>query len=134
VTLLVLDEQLSARSLVAGLRARGLDVTTVAELDLVGRADPDLVRAIDERCDGPWVLVTMDLALGDEPPDQGHAIAWIVPHEGLSGAAVERAKANILHRWAHEIVGLGRGDQRTYYETSRAKARPSLASQLARKL
>lgn len=137
MALLVLDEQLSARSLVSGLRTRGFDVGTVQDFDVAGCTDPDAVCTIGERCDGPWVLVTVDATILGEPGGfdwDAYAIAWVVPHEGLSGAAVERAKANILHRWAHEIVGLRRGDQRTYYETSRAKARPSLASQLNRKL
>ena len=135
--LLVLDEQLPATSLVEGLRSRGLDVGTVRDFDAVQRTDPDVVRAIGERCDGPWVLVTMDVAIAEAHRGfdwDRYAIAWIVPREDLSGAAVEQAKANILHRWAHEIAELGRGDQRTYYESSRAKRRPSVASQLSRKL
>ncbi len=134
---LVLDEQLTARSLVEGLRSRGLDVDTVRDFDAVQRTDPDVVRTIGERCDAPWVLVTMDMTIVEGHRDfdwDRYAIAWIVPREDLSGVAVEQAKANILHRWAHEIAKLGRGDRCTYYETSRAKTRPSLASQLSRKL
>ena len=63
-----------------------------------------------------------------------YAIAWVVHSDKLRGAEVERAKANIMHRWAHEIVRLGKGDHHTYYETRHLKSQPSLASQLRRQL
>lgn len=137
MALLVLDEPLSASSLVDGLRARGLAVKTVKDFEVAHGTDPDVVRTIGERHDGPWVLVTTDVTIVDQQRGfdwSRYAIAWIVVRENLRGAAVERAQANIVQRWAHEIVGLGRGDQRTYHETTRARTRPSLASQLERKL
>ena len=137
MTLLVLDEQFTARSLVDGLRSRGLKVKTVKDFGVTQRTDPDVVRTVDAHHSGQWVLVTMDVTIVEEHRRfewDRYAIAWIVIREDLSGAAVERAKANILHRWAHEIVALRRGDQHTYYESRRAKTRPSLASQLKRKL
>jgi hypothetical protein len=135
--LLVLDEQLTAKSLVAGLHSRGLEVQTVHDFGVSGKADPDVVRTIDARCKPHWVLVTMDVTIIEEHQRfewDRYAIAWIVHPEGLKGAAVERAKANIIHRWAHEIVKLRRGDHHTYYESRHLKSRPSLASQLRRQL
>ena len=57
----------------------------------------------------------------------------------LREAAAEAAQTGrevprVVQRWAHEMVELSRGDHHTYYETRRAKSRPSLASQLKRKL
>ncbi len=137
MALLVLDEQLTARSLVDGLRSRGLDVRTVRDFGVTHGTDPDVVRTVGDRHAGHWVLVTMDVTIVEDHRGfdwDRYAMAWIVLREGLTGAAVERAKANILHRWAHEIVALRRGAQRTYHESTRAKTRPSLASQLNRRL
>lgn len=135
--LLVLDEQLTAKSLVNGLESRGYEVKTVHDFGVSGKPDPDVVRTINSRSRRHWVLVTMDVTIVEE--HQGfdwdrYAIAWIVHPEKLKGAAVEKAKANILHRWAHEIVELGKGQHRTYYEKRHSKSRPSLASQLRRQL
>lgn len=137
MALLVLDEQLTAKSLVDGLQSRGLDVQTVKDFGVTQRTDSDVVRTVGDRHKGHWVLVTMDITIVEEHRGfdwDRYAIAWIVLRDDLSGAAVERAKANILHRWAHEIVKLRPGDQHTYYETTRAKSRPSLASQLKGRL
>jgi hypothetical protein len=135
--LLVLDEQLTAKSLVLGLESRGYDVKTVHDFGVSGKPDPDVVRTINSRCRRHWVLVTMDIAIVEQ--HQGfdwdrYAIAWIIHPEKLKGAAVEKAKANILHRWAHDIAELGKGDHHTYYEKRRLKTRPSLDSQLRRQL
>lgn len=135
--LLVLDEQLTAKNLVDGLRSRGLEVKTVKDFGVAQRPDPDVVRTVDERHAGEWVLVTMDLTIVEEHRGfdwERYAITWIVVNESLTGVAVEHAKIDIVHRWAHEISRLGRGDHHTYYESRRVKSRPSLASQLKRKL
>ena len=52
MALLVLDEQLMARSVVEGLRSRGLDVRTVKDFGVTQRTDPDVVRTVDDRHDG----------------------------------------------------------------------------------
>jgi hypothetical protein len=137
VPLLVLDEQLASKQLLEGLRARGLDVATVADFGVTGRADPDVVRQIGERHAGPWVFLTMDLTIVEEHPGfdwDRYAIAWISVHEDLSGAAFEASKTDVVHRHAHQIVEQGRGDHHTYTTGQRIRSRPSLASQLRRKL
>jgi hypothetical protein len=134
---LVLDEQLASKQLVEGLRARGLEVKTVADFGVTGRADPDVVRTIDERQSGPWVFVTMDLTIVEEHPGfdwDRYAIAWIAVHEDLSGAAFEAGKTDVVHRHAHQIIEQGRGDHHTYTARQRIRSRPSLATQLRRKL
>jgi hypothetical protein len=135
--LLVLDEQLAGKRLVDGLRARGLEISTVGDLGLTGRPDPDVVRTIDGRLSGMWVLVTMDLTIVEEHPGfewERYAIAWITVQEDLRGAAFEAAKTDVVHRHAHRIVEQGRGDHCTYTAKQRIRSRPSLATQLRRKL
>lgn len=63
-----------------------------------------------------------------------YAIAWVVVHEHLKGAAFEHEKDDIVHRHVHQMVEQGRGDHHTYTVKQRQKTRPSLASQLRRRL
>jgi hypothetical protein len=137
VALLVLDEQLTGKSLVAGLRGRGLAVKTVKDFGVTQTADPDVVKTVAERHDGPWVLVTMDTTIVEEHRGfdwTRYAIAWVVVPEHLTGLAFDQAKANVLHNWALDIVELRPGEHRTYYARRHTKSRPSLSSQLRRKL
>jgi hypothetical protein len=137
LTLLVLDEQLAGKRLVDGLRSRGLDISTVGDLGMTGRPDPDVVRTIGGRQSGMWVLVTMDLTIVEEHPGfdwERYAIAWIRVHEHLRGVAIEAAKADVVHRHAHRIAEQARGEHCTYTATQRIRSRPSVASQIRRKL
>jgi len=137
LAVLVLDEQLAGKSLVAALRARGLEVLTLADLGLTGRPDPDVVRQVDERHNGAWVLVTMDLTVIEDHPgfDWGrYAIAWVLIREDLRGADFEAAKHNVVHRWALEILEQRRGDHHTHTVAQRHKSPPSLNAQLRRGL
>lgn len=137
MSLLVLDEQLESNRLIDGLRARGLSVATVGSFGLTGQFDPDVVRRVDERHSGPWVFVTMDLTIVEDYPRfdwDRYAIAWISVHQGLAGAAFEESKVNVVHRHAHEIVEQARGDHHTYTTKRHLKARPSLVSQVKRRL
>lgn len=137
MALLVLDEQLEAKSLVTALTDRGLAVKTLGDYALTGRPDPDVVRSIDQRESGMWVLVTMDLRIVEDHPGfewERYAIAWILVHEDLVGVKFEQSKRNVIHKYAHEMVQQGRGDQHSYSEQRRTKSRPSLSSQLRRPL
>jgi hypothetical protein len=137
LTLLVLDEQIASKRLVDGLRARGLEISTVGDFGVTGRPDPDVVRTIDGRLPGMWVLVTMDLYIVEHHPGfdwDRYAIAWITVHEDLRGAAFEAAKNDVAHRHAHRIGEQGRGHHYTYTAKQRIRSRPSLATQLRRKL
>jgi hypothetical protein len=137
LALLVLDEQLEAKSLVVALTDRGLAVKTLGDYGLTGRPDPDVVRRIDERQSGMWVLVTMDLGIVEHHPGfdwDRYAIAWILVHKDLRGVKFEQSKRNIVHKYAHEMVQQARGDQHSYSEQRRTKSRPSLSSQLRRRL
>lgn len=135
MTLLALDEQLSNPRLVAGLKDRGIEVATVADFGVTGRADPNVVRRIDEQHSGSWVFVTMDLTIVEDFPGfdwSRYAVAWVRPHEQLRGESVEREKAEIVHRHAHTIREQARGDHHTYTATRHFKSRPSLATLLRR--
>ncbi len=137
MTVLVLDEQLAGRRLVTALRDRGLEVRTLADFGLTGRPDPDVVRRVDERHDGMWVLVTMDLTIIEEHPGfdwNKYAIAWVLIREDLRGAAFEAEKHNVVHRWILEILEQRRGDHYTYAVRHRHKSPPSLNAQLRRGL
>jgi hypothetical protein len=137
LTLLVLDEQLAGKRLVDGLTTRGLEISTVGELGVTGRPDPDVVRTVDGRHSGMWVLVTMDLTIVEEHPGfdwDRYAIAWITVHEDLRGAAFEEAKADVVHHHARRIAEQARGDHFTYTATQRIRSRPSLTTQLKRRL
>ena len=57
---LLADENI-APDVVAGLRARGCDVVSVAEEELVGRADAEVLRRAAEQ---GRIVVTHDLAFG----------------------------------------------------------------------
>jgi hypothetical protein len=130
---LVLDEQLQGRSLVLGLRARGIAVTTVNELGLQGRIDPELVSRIAERVDPPWVLVTMDLTIVEDHPNfkwDDYAIAWVIVPADLRGPEVEAHKADIVHHHVRKIGEQGRGSHMTYYKTRHTSGPPSLDRQL----
>jgi len=133
---IVLDEQLAGGKLVAALRDRGLDVRTLDKFGVTGKPDPHVVRRVDEAIGATWVFVTMDLTILEDFPnfDWGqYAIAWIRIPEGVSGAAVEHAKHNVVQRHAHLIVEQARGDHHTYTSTAHFKSPPSLTSQLGRK-
>ena len=137
MALLVLDEQLAGKNLVAALGARGIDVATLADFGVTGRPDPDVVRTIDRRHSEMWVLVTMDLNIVEEHPGfdwHRYALAWIMVREELRGSAFEASKHDVVHRHAHQIVEQARGDHHTYTATQRIRSRPSLTSQLRRKL
>jgi hypothetical protein len=137
VPLLVLDEQLCRGLLIEGLRLRGYDVKTVKDFGAQGRPDPDVVRRIASGHSGPWVLITLDFTIVEDFAGfdwDRYAIAWVVVHEDLRGAAFEHEKNDIVHRHVHQMVEQGRGDHHTYTVKQRYKTRPSLASQLRRRL
>jgi hypothetical protein len=127
---LVLDEQLERGQLADALRDRGMGVATVGDFGATGRPDPDVVRQIVGAVNEHWILVTMDLTIVEDYPGfdwSRYAIAWIRPHEKLRGVAVERAKAEIIHRYAHAIRELAGGDHHTFTAERHFKSRPSLA-------
>jgi hypothetical protein len=135
--MLVLDEQLCRGRLIDALQLRGYDVGTVKDFGAKGRPDPDVVRRIDEGHHGAWVLITMDLTIVEDFRGfdwDRYAIAWVVPHEHLKGAAFEHEKNDIVHRHVHRMLEQGRGDHHTYTVKQRHKSRPSLMSQLRRRL
>ena len=109
----------------------------MGDLGLTGRPDPDVVRTIDGRLSEMWVLVTMDLTIVEEHPGfewERYAIAWITVHEDMRGAAFEAEKTDVVHRHAHRIAEQARGDHYTYTTKRWIRSRPSLATQLRRKL
>ncbi len=137
MSLLVLDEQLSRGQLANSLRDRGMQVATVGDFGATGRPDPDVVRQIVAQRNEHWILVTMDTTIVEDYPGfdwSRYAIAWIRPHEDLRGVAVERAKAEILHRHAHEIRQMGSGDQHTFTAERHYKTRPSLTYMLRKRV
>ncbi len=137
MAVLILDEQIAGKSLIAALRARGLHVLTLADFGLTGRPDPDVVRLVDERHGEMWVLVTMDLTVLEDYPGfdwSRYAIAWIAVRQHLRGAAFEQEKHNVVHRWALEIREQRRGDHHTHTVRQRHKSPPSLNAQLRRGL
>jgi hypothetical protein len=137
VAVLVLDEQIAGKTLVAGLNARGLSIRTLADFALTGRPDPDVVREVDRRHTGMWVLVTMDLEIIEHFPGfdwDRYAIAFVVVHEDLRGAAFEHSKQDVVHRHAHTMVEQGRGEHHTYTTHRHSRSRPSLTTWLKRKL
>jgi len=71
----------------------------------------------------------MDLTIVDDYPGfdwSRYTIAWIRVHEDLKGSAVEREKADILHRHAHSIRELASGEHHTFTATQHLKSPPSL--------
>lgn len=133
---LVLDEQFISNRLILALEDRGLDVKTVADFGAKGRSDPDVVRRIADGCEADWVLVTMDSTITEDFEGfewERYAIAWVVIDEHLRGAAVEKAKSNVVQRHAHMIVEQKAGDHFTYTALRHAKSPPSLAKLIAPK-
>jgi hypothetical protein len=137
VALLVFDEQLASARLVSALHDRGLDAQTVGDFAVTGRPDPDVVRGIENSSSiaGGWVLVTMDLTIVEDFSGFDwslYAIAWIHVPVHMRGAAVERAKADIVHRHAHVIAEQVPGDHHTYTARQHFRHRPSLTSLMRR--
>jgi hypothetical protein len=134
---LVLDEQFTSKRLILALRDRGIDVKTVADFGAKGRPDPDVVRRIAVGCEEKdWVLVTMDTTILEDFAGfdwRRYAIAWVVIDDHLLGAAVERAKSNVVQRHAHMMVDQKPADHFTYSARRHAKHPPSLAKLLGRK-
>ncbi len=137
MTLLVLDEPIGNPRLLAGLKDRGIGAETVGDFGVTGRTDPDVVRRIDETVkQAPWVLVTMDLTIIEDHEGftwERYALAWVRVARGIRGGAVEREKADIVHRYAHLIREQSRGQHFTYSRNQRSKHPPSLSSQLQRR-
>lgn len=116
---------------------RGLEVKTVKDFGAKGRPDPDVVRHVDQGHDGQWVLITMDFTIVEDFLGfdwDRYAIAWVVVNEHLRGAAFEHEKNDIVHRHVHQMVEQRRGDHHTYTVKQQLKSRPSLTSQLRRRL
>lgn len=137
LVLLVLDEQLAGKKLLDALEGRGLAVKTLGDFGVTGRPDPDVVRRVDEAQRTMWVLVTMDLTIVEDHPGfdwNRYAIAWVRLHEGLRGAAVEKAKHHVIHQHVIKMLEQGRGDHHTYAHRHHSKSRPSLSAQFRRKL
>ena len=135
--LFLLDEQLANPKLVTALTDRGYAASTVGDAGVTGRTDPNVIRGIQRFAGSrPWVLVTMDLTVVEEYAgfDWGlYAIAWVVIPEELLGSAVEKAKANVIHRHAHLIDRQAPGDHQTYALSQHFRSRPSLTSMLRRR-
>lgn len=129
---LVLDEHLSSKTLGAGLRARGFDVRTLQSLGLSSRPDPDVVRQIPDKLgSADWVLVTVDYPIVEEHRGfdwSRYTIAWIKYDPHLSGADVEAAKHDILHKHVQRIAEQRPGDHHTYTRRSYYRHPPSLMS------
>jgi hypothetical protein len=129
VALLVLDEQLANPRLVSALEDRGIETKSVGDFGVANHPDPDVVRRIDARHPGAWVLVTMDLTVVEDYPGfdwNRYAIAWVVVHKSLSGSRVEQAKHEIVHRHAHRMREQARGDHHTYTAEKHFTTMPSL--------
>lgn len=129
---LVLEDHLSAHSLVVGLRGRGFSVVPVGEIGLGGKKpDADLVRLVGERVPEPWVFGTLDLTITQDSAGfdwDRYAIAWVLLKKGLTGAAAEQAKQNIVHHHIDKIVRLRRGDHFSYTERSQFQHPPDLVT------
>lgn len=127
---LVLDEHLSR--IIPSLNARELRAQAVGEFHAKSTLDPDVVRAVATGMRRrPWILVTMDSSIVEEHRGfewERYAIAWIVIDAHLKGAPVERAKHEIVHRYAHVMVEQSPGDHHTYRRTRHYKHPPSLVS------
>lgn len=133
---LVLDEQFTSSRLILALEDRGMKVKTVADFGAEGRPDPDVVRRIAGGCDGDWVLVTMDTTILEDFAGfdwSRYAIAWVVIDDHLLGAAVEKAKSNVVQRHAHMMVEQRPNDHFTYSATRHSKHPPSLTKLLGKK-
>jgi hypothetical protein len=77
----------------------------------------------------------MDVTIEQDYPGfdwNRYAIAWVVVPRRLRGTAVERQKANIVHRYAHVIREQRPGDHHTYTATQHFKHPPSVGSLLQR--
>jgi hypothetical protein len=127
---LVLDEQVTAVQ--AGLLQRGIDCRTVHELGVTSTVDPDVIRGIASVLHGrPWVLVTMDGTIVEEHAGfewHLYAIAWVSIDPWLSGASVEQAKTDVIHRHAHQMLEQRPGDHHTYTVRARFRHPPGLMS------
>jgi hypothetical protein len=136
VAFLVFDEHIANPRLVTALRERGIEAGTVGDFGVTGRADPEVVRRVQQSLRKPWVLVTMDLTIVEEHEGfewERYAIAWITVNDALRGARVEQEKANVVHRHALMIREQTRGQHYTYTVRQCFKHPPTLASQLRRR-
>lgn len=112
-----------------------MDARRVHDFHATSILDPDVIRAVDQAMEAPWVLVTMDGTIVDEHPNLEwvrYAISWVVIERHLKGIAVEHAKAEVLHRHAHRMVEQRPGDHFTYTRRSRFRHPPSLVSARSR--
>ncbi|MDQ3642265.1 MAG: hypothetical protein M3450_12580 [Actinomycetota bacterium] len=124
----MLDEHLSR--IVAPLNAREIQARAVGDFHAKSTLDPDVVRAVAAGMKRrSWVLVTMDSSIIEEHRGFGwdrHAIAWVVIDAHLRGATVERAKTEIVQRYAHAMVEQRPGDHHTYRRNRHYKHPPGL--------
>jgi hypothetical protein len=133
MNLLVLDAHLSSRTLIAGVRGRAFEVTTLDDLGLDGRPDPDVMTQTAQLVSAPdgWVLVTMDLTILEDFPGfdwDRYAVAWVKVAPQLRGAAVEAAKHDIVHRHVPRIAEQRPADHFTYLRDRFYRHQPSLMS------
>jgi hypothetical protein len=132
MAVLVFDEQLANPRLITALREREIEAMSVGDLGFTGRADPDVARGIERSiADRGWVFVTMDLTILDDFARfdwAEYAIAWIVLPDHVRGAAVERAKADIVHHHGRAISAQTPGEHDTYTRRSHFHSPPSLTS------
>lgn len=126
--LLVVDESLTTR-LGRELRARGRQATTVAQLQLKGSKDPELLPALATVLAAQgvdvdsWTLVTADDAMPDEHGALlgrlGLAVATLRPWDEVDTELDQEAyKREVVHRWAHRMATHDNGEVRRYWMTS----------------
>ncbi|MDQ3756673.1 MAG: hypothetical protein M3394_02340 [Actinomycetota bacterium] len=99
------------------LRNRGRDTIRISQLELHREPDPELLQALVERIDVPWVLVTAD----DQMPGEH---AGLITTHGLTMATVDGRRPpdqdeaqwqrDTVHRWAHAMQEQAEGALRRY--------------------
>lgn len=73
----------------------------------------------------------MDLTIEEDHPGfewERYAIAWVLIPKRLRGVAVERAKANIIHRYAPLMCEQQPGNLHSYTATQHFKHPPTVGS------
>ena len=98
---LVLDDSLDHR-LVPELAARGRPATSVAELDLRGAGDAELLDTLG-RALAAWVLVTADDARGARPPRRAARHSTARWRSSRPTTISSRSRREVVHRWAHAM-------------------------------
>lgn len=121
---LVLDEDMNWK-LAGELRRRGFrDATSNKELDLLGKKDGQVIKALAETHE-PCVLVAWDNKLmrghASELEHFGLTLAVVDKYAARGGLTDEEFYRDVIHRWAHRMVLQSGGSSVRY---SRARGTP----------